>query len=82
MSKSWIIKGITRSIRIRNELFFSGNRDKYKVFRNKVCTFPEFVKERFILRKMDIGYILRHYLKQNVCNMKKTWEDIDALSNQ
>ena len=33
--KSWITKGITR-LGLRNELFFSVDRDKYKVFRYKI----------------------------------------------
>ena len=48
----------------------------------KYCTFPELVKGHFILRKIYIGYILRNYLTQNVCNMKKTWKDINALIHQ
>ena len=48
----------------------------------KYCTFPELVKDHFILRKIYIRYILRNYLTQNVCNIKRTSEDINALINQ
>ena len=34
LSKPWITKGIRKSIRIKDELFFSGDRDKYKFYRN------------------------------------------------
>ena len=49
LSKPWIIKGIRKSIRIKNELFFSGDRDiKINFTEIKSCTFLELVKERFI----------------------------------
>ena len=52
LSKPWIRK----SIRTKNELFFSGDRDKYKFYRNKILHLSRIsIKERFItiiLRKM------------------------------
>ena len=69
LSKPWITKGIRKSIRIKNELFFSGDRDKYKFYRNKILHLSRISKRTFY----------HNYFTQNVCNMKKTWEGINAL---
>ena len=36
-AKPWITKAIRRSIKIKNKLFYSGNKDKYKLYRNKIA---------------------------------------------
>ena len=36
--KPWITKGIRKSITIKNSLFYSGNSEKYKYYRNKILT--------------------------------------------
>ena len=69
LSKPWITKGIRKSIRIKNELFFSGDRDKYKFYRNKILHLSRISKRTFY----------HNYFIQNVNNMKKTWEGINAL---
>ena len=69
LSKLWITKGIRKSIRIKNEIFFSGDRDKYKFYRNKSLHLSRISKRAFY----------HNYFMQNVCNMKKTWEGINAL---
>ena len=70
LSKPWITKGIRKSIRIKNELFFSGDRDKYKFYRNKILHLSRISKRTFYFH---------NYFIQNVNNMKKTWEGINAL---
>ena len=60
LSKPWITKGIRKSIRIKNELFFSGDRDKYKFYRNKILHLSRISKRTFY----------HNYFAQNVCNMK------------
>ena len=45
--KRWITKGIRKSIRIKNELFFSGDRDKYKFYRNKILHLSRISKRTF-----------------------------------
>ena len=49
--------------------FFSGDRDKYKFYRNKILHLSRISKRTFY----------HNYFTQNVCNMKKTWEGINAL---
>ena len=36
LSKPWITKGIRTSIRIKKKLYFSGDKDKYKHYINKI----------------------------------------------
>ena len=72
LSKPWITKGIRKSIRIKNELFFSGDRGKYKFYRNKILH----------LSRTSKRTLYHNYFTQNVCNMKKTWEGINALISQ
>ena len=38
LSKPWITKGLRISIQIKNELFQSGDSEKYKYYRNKICS--------------------------------------------
>ena len=64
--------GLRESIKIKNELFFSGVQDRYKDFRNKTLLISRITNKTFN----------HNYFTQNVCNMKKTWEGIDALINQ
>ena len=56
LSKPWITKGIRKSIRIKNDLFFSGDRDKYKFYRNKILHLSRISKRTFyhnyFIRKM------------------------------
>ena len=47
----------------------SGNRGKYKVYRNKILHLSRISKRTFY----------HIYFRQNVCNVKKTWEGINAL---
>ena len=69
LSKPWITKGIRTFIKTMNELYFSGERDKYKFYRNKTL----------YLSRLSIKTFYHNYFKQNMRNMKKTWEGINAF---
>lgn len=59
-------------IRTKNELFFSGDSEKYKLSTEiKYCISLELVN----------NILSQYYFMQNVCNtcMKKTWEGVNAL---
>ena len=62
-------QGIRKSTRIKNALFFSSDRDKYKVYRNKILHLSRISKRTFY----------HNYFTQNVCDIKKTLEGINAL---
>jgi hypothetical protein len=34
-SKPWITKGIRKSTNTKNKLFYSGDKDNYKIYRNE-----------------------------------------------
>ena len=36
LSKPWITKGLRRSIKVKNNLMMAGDRDAYKLYRNKL----------------------------------------------
>ena len=38
LSKPWITKGIRISIKVKNNLYASGDTANYKIYRNKICT--------------------------------------------
>ena len=48
LSKPWIAKGMRKSIRIKNEIFLSGGRDKYKFYRNKILQLSRISEKHFI----------------------------------
>ena len=72
LSKPWITNGLRRSIKIKNELFFSGNQDKYKIYRNKTLLLTRINKRKFY----------HSYFERNISNMKRTWEGINNLINK
>ena len=36
LSKPWITRGIRKSIRVKNSLYLSGNKELYRIYRNKI----------------------------------------------
>ena len=46
-SKPWITKGIRKSIKIKNKLFHSTNKNKYKLYRNKITTLTRISKNLY-----------------------------------
>jgi len=69
MAKPWISKGLKKSIRIKNELFYSGDENRYKLYRNKIVTLCRLSKRNFY----------HNYFEENVNNMRKTWNCINDL---
>ena len=65
-SKPWITKGIRKSIKIKNKLFHSTNKNKYKLYRNKITT----------LTRISKNLYYNQYFNNNIKNMKLTWEGI------
>ena len=50
LAKPWITKGLREATKLKNELFYSGGRERYKLYRNKrYCYFLELVKEIIII---------------------------------
>ena len=63
---------IRESIQTKNELFFSGDSEKYKLNTE--------ILQRISLKQVN-NILSQYYFIQNGCNtcMKKTWEGINAL---
>ena len=72
MSKPWITRGLRKSIKIKNLLFYSGHNDMYKYYRNKISVLTHLSKKAYYNK----------YFEDNITNMKKTWEDINNLINR
>ena len=47
LNKPWITKGPRVSIKKKNELFFSGDKSKYKIYRNKILTLSRLSKKLY-----------------------------------
>ena len=45
--KPWITKGVGASIKKKNELFFSDDKSKYKIYRNKILTLSRLSKKLY-----------------------------------
>ena len=67
--KPWITKGIRRSIKIKNSLYYSGDSKTYKIYRNKILMLTRKSKRNFF----------HNYFEDNLNNIKKTWEGINNL---
>ena len=70
-SKPWITEGIRRSIKIKNKLYHSADKNKYKLYRNKIT----------ILTRISKKSYFHEYFNNNLTNMRKTWEGINNLIN-
>ena len=69
MSKPWISKGLRKSIKIKNELFYSGDENRYKLYRNKIVT----------LCRLSKRNIYHNYFEENANDMRKTWKCFNNL---
>ena len=67
--KPWITRGLKKSIKIKNKLFFKGDLEKYKNYRNKLKTLIRASKKQHYHK----------YFEDNITNMKKTWEGINRV---
>ena len=71
-SKPWIARGLRISIQTKSRLYHSGDLEKYKFYRNEICTLIRLSKKSYC-----------HELFQNNLNdMRKTWQAITALLNR
>ena len=68
-SKPWITKGLRKSIKVKNKLYVLGDRAKYKMYRNKICTLTRISKQQYYTK----------FFNDNLTNMKKTWEGINSI---
>ena len=69
LAKPWITKGIRRSIKVKNNLYCSGETASYKIYRNKISVFTRISKKRYFHK----------YFQANFSNIKKIWEGINSL---
>lgn len=70
--KPWITKGIRKSIRTKNKLLALGDREQYKLYRNKISNLTRLSKKLYF----------HQYFQDNINNAKKTWEGINNLINR
>ena len=63
-SKPWITKGIRTSIKEKNRLYQIGDQEKYKYYRNKICSLTRLSKKHYYCA----------FFNKNLNNMKKNME--------
>ena len=71
LSKPWISRGIKTSIRKKNELYYSGDMAKYRLYRNKIITLTRLSKKLYY----------HNFFETNMSNIKNTWKGINLLIN-
>ena len=71
MQKPWITRGLRKSIKVKNRLFYSGNKAQYKIYRNKIL----------LLSRLSKKLNYHNYFSQILTNMKNTWAGINSLIN-
>ena len=47
LSKPWLTNGIEAAIKVRNKLYATGDKVRYKHCRNKICTLTRLSKRRY-----------------------------------
>ena len=72
LSKPWITRGLRKSIKTKNALFYSGDISMYKYYRNKISLLTRLSKKAYYTK----------YFEDNLFNTKKTWEGINNLINR
>lgn len=71
-SKPWITKGLRTSIKIKNKILMSGDRNKYKLYRNKLTNLIRISKKLYF----------HSFFHNNMNDIKKTWQGIkEIISN-
>ena len=71
MQKPWIARGLRKSIKVKNRLFYSGNKAQHKIYRNKIL----------LLSRLSKKLYYHNYFSQNLTKMKNTWAGINSLIN-
>ena len=72
MSKSWITKGLRKSIKTKNKLFNQGNKAAYIFYRNRILTLTRLSKKLYF----------HNYFEDNINNAKRMWDGINSLINR
>ena len=72
LSKPWITRGIRKSIRVKNSLYLSGNKELYRIYRNKILNISRESKKIYFHK----------FFSDNLYNMKLTWAGINDLINR
>ena len=67
LSKPWITRGIRKSIRVKNSLDLSGNKELYRIYRNKIINISRQSKRIYFHK----------FFSDNLRNMKQTWAGIN-----
>jgi len=62
LTKPWLTKGIRRSIRVKDNLFFNSNWNKYKQYRNKLTALICLSKQKYY----------HNFFNSNIKNMRQT----------
>ena len=62
LAKPWLTAGLRKSIRVKNNLFYTSDRDKYKFYRNKIIYLTRLSKANYYQSFFDL----------NICNMRQT----------
>ena len=69
LAKPWLTAGLRKSIRVKNNLFYTSDRDKYKFYRNKIISLTRLSKANYYQSFFDL----------NIFNMRHTWKGINKL---
>ena len=69
LAKPWPTAGLRKSIRVKNNLFYTSDWDKYKFYRNKIISLTRLSKANYYQSFFDL----------NICNMRQTWIGINEL---
>ena len=69
LSKPWITKGIQTAVKIKINLYMSGNDARYKYYRNEISKLTRISKKLYY----------HEFFNKNLNNLKKTWEGIKGL---
>ena len=72
LSKSWITRGLRKSIKIKNSLYHSKFEHQYRLCRNKITTLIRLSKKLYF----------HDYFQRNISSIKKTWAGISELINR
>ena len=72
LTKPWITTGLRKSIKIKNQMFHAGDKEKYKYYGNKIT----------LLTRLSKKLCYNQYFETNLYNMRKTWQGINSLINR
>ena len=72
LSKPWITNGIKAAIKIKNKLYASGDKVRYKHYRNKICTLIRLSKRRYY----------DTFFENIMGNMKRIWNQWTFTSTE